>query len=88
MPGKQVSKRGEMSSGAERHPLSIEAKLRIREELHSVQIGLNLLQQEIISGDLEGADLTYATIQQCMSRLADDELLRMTAVQPDLHASC
>ena len=54
---------------------SIEAKCRIRDELHSVQVGLNLLRQEMLSGDLEGADLTYATIEHCLNRLADDELL-------------
>ena len=55
--------------------LSIEAQLRIRDELHSVQVGLNLLRNEMLSGDFRGADLTYATIQHCLCRLSDDAVL-------------
>ena len=62
--------------------LSQEATLRIRDQLHSVQVGLNLLRQEMLAGDLQGADMTYATIQRCLLRLANDESLA-TAVDAD-----
>jgi hypothetical protein len=55
--------------------LSIEAQVRIRDELHAVQVGLYLLRDEMLSGDYHSADLTYATLQQCLSRLSNDEVL-------------
>ena len=55
--------------------LSIEAQVRIRDELHSVQVGLNLLRNEMLSGDFRGADLTYSTLQHCLNRLSNDEVL-------------
>jgi len=83
-----VSTRNGMHSLATVHPLSIEAKCRIRDELHSVQVGLNLLRQEMLAGDLDGADLTYATIEHCLSRLAEDELFCTSSELPELSASC
>jgi hypothetical protein len=58
--------------------LSTEAQVRIRDELHSLQVGLNLLRSEMLSGDFRGADLTYATIQLCLRRLSNDAVLAPT----------
>jgi hypothetical protein len=58
--------------------LSIETQVRIRDQLHSLQVGLNLLRDELLSGDLHGADLTYATIQHCLYRLSHDRALAGT----------
>jgi hypothetical protein len=55
--------------------LAIEAQVRIRDELHAIQVGLNLLRSEMLSGDLHGADLTYATIQHCLCKLSNDAVL-------------
>lgn len=82
-----MSTRQGMQSAGTVYPLSIEAKCRLRDELHSVQVGLNLLRQEMLAGDLEGADLTYATIEDCLGRLADDELLCTPTEVPGLGAS-
>ena len=54
---------------------TMEARVRIREHLHSVQVGLNLLRNEMLAGDLSGADLTYATIVHCLGKISQDELL-------------
>lgn len=58
--------------------LPLDDQLRIRDELHSVQIGLDLLRQEMLSGDYSGADLTYAAIEHCLRRLSNDAVLATT----------
>jgi hypothetical protein len=73
-----VIKLEEMPGNQVHSSLSIDAQLRIRDELHSVQVGLNLLRKEMLSGDFRGADLTYATIQHCLCRLSDDAVLATT----------
>ncbi len=55
--------------------LSIEAQLRIRDQLHALQVGLDLLRNEMLSGDFGGADFTYATLKHCLSQLSSDTLL-------------
>jgi hypothetical protein len=65
--------------------LSIETQVRIRDELHSLQVGLNLLRDELLSGDLHGADLTYATIQHCLYRLSNDQVLAATRMTGTCH---
>ncbi len=55
--------------------LSIEARLRIRGELHALQIGLDLLRAEMLSGDFHGADLTYATLRHCLTKLSNEKEL-------------
>ena len=63
--------------------LSIEAQVRIRDELHSVQVGLYLLRNEMLSGDYHSADLTFATLQQCLGRLSNDEVLALPSGEDD-----
>ena len=60
---------------AQQASLSVDAQLRIRDELHALQVGLNLLRDEMLAGDFRGADLTYATMQHCLGRLSADPAL-------------
>ena len=61
-----------------------EAKLRIREQLHSVQVGLNLLRKEMLAGDFHAADLTYATVVHCLEKISSEKLL----AENDTNVSC
>lgn len=68
----------QQGAASARASISVEAQVRIRNELHSLQIGLNLLRDEMLSGDYRGADLTYGAIQHCLRRLSNDALLADT----------
>lgn len=70
-----MSRPGELPRAQSQPLLPLDAQLRIRDELHSVQVGLDLLRQEMLSGDYGGADLTYAAIEHCLRRLSNDAVL-------------
>lgn len=63
------------NSGNEEESNSTEAQIRIREQLHSVQIGLDLLRREMLAGKFRSAEDTYSTIVQCLGKISNDDLL-------------
>lgn len=58
--------------------LSLADQTRLRDELHSLQIGLRLLREEIAAGDHRGTHTTFDTLDRCLQRLANDPLLAAT----------